>query len=261
MIRFALIVCFIVVCFGCNTKPVPSVSEQTDSIKYINFIVNIANNSTMMDIKYQHLNELGLEEFKYELWTSERKTSDSTLGIEFRTHSWDFTQSFPKTIIYIRKDSFEYAFPFVDEFYYMVLNYDNYHEGPCKDELQDRMSLKHQLKYILSQLKIKSPNDINQFTTVFMTSLLGVKEITKNDIDSLNSYLKTKQYPDDSPCGKVRKQNILNIIDELGKPNVRYFDCFEAYEGFWRFEISEINNRYILNPTFVNYECYYPFYF
>ncbi|MES2141141.1 MAG: hypothetical protein V4511_15650 [Bacteroidota bacterium] len=243
-------------------------SANLDSTHYANLILNIAlTTPEFASPKYRNIvSEKGFKSLK-EFILRKREVKDSALGITLRIHSWTYDggQSFSKIIIYVSNGvNFEYAFPFLDEYYYYLERPEYKNNEEVQYLFYQRRNFITQLNYVTYSLGLNKPSrikELNSFVTLLTDSLLGMKEIKLKDIDYLKQYLNkelSKKYKE-KPCLDSVSQNINSIISDLQNnkdESIRYFRCKEGSDAYWKFKFNEEDSSIVIHPTFENKECY-----
>jgi len=239
-----------------------------DSTHYDNFILNIAlATPEFASEKYFNMKHLKAFEFAKELILRKKEIKDTASGILLRKHDWTYDggQSFSKTIVFVSNGKdFEYAFPFLDEFYYHLE-----HSKKNSDLYSDYVFNQHknfefQLNYIVHKLDLNKSsrrNKLNRFITLLADSLLGMKEIEAAEVDSLKKQLNhiTNQNYNENPCSDSASKTINAIIADLQNitnRSIRYFQCKEGNYGYWRLQLIPNDSCIFIKPEFKNKECY-----
>lgn len=242
----------------------------SDSTKYNNLIFNIAlSTPDFATEKYQNIvDEKGFKWLKEEILKRKKEVKDTALGITLRLHKWTYDggQSFSKIIIYVSNGkTFEYAFPFLDEYYYYLINPENKNNIEVQSMFKQHRNFITQLNYITFSLglnKTSRVKELNSFISLLTDSLLNMKEVKLSDIDYLKQYMKkelTRAY-NEKPCLENVSRNINSIISDLQNnkdQSIRYFQCAQGGDAFWKFEFIKRDSTIIIQPTFENKECYF----
>ncbi len=244
-------------------------SSNIDSTRYNNLILNIAMcTPEFLSNKYQtRIDEKWFKRVK-ELVLRKKEVSDTKLGITLRLHEWTYDggQSFPNFIIYVSNGKdFEYAFPFLDEYYYDLNGLKKENNEVVQYMFKQHWNFFTQLNYITSKLELNKPSrikELNTFVSLLTDSLLVMKELKLKDIDYLKDRLDRVLTTNDTSrkfCLENVSKNINSIISDLENnkdQSIRYFLCSEGANAFWKFKFINNDSTIIIQPTVENKECY-----
>ncbi|MBT5529766.1 MAG: hypothetical protein HOK35_11445 [Cytophagia bacterium] len=219
------------------------------------------------------------------------------LNLQMNLHTWTMApgHEYPNAIIYVTNNSdFEHAFSFFDEQYYLKLkklkrNDKSFNLDMCnlqleeinklklriEDELKNHLIFEQQVNFILDGLKLTKYSSsekeyythkkLNEFITILTISLLDMNEIELRDIVVLRKNLEMIKSDDnklsfmyDKKCFESYENTIVKIENDLkAYKNIRYFEPFEGWGSFWRFEVlRDINDDVFVKISFENLDCY-----
>jgi hypothetical protein len=234
--------------------------EQKDSIRYDNIILSAAFGNAALAPDTLDLYQ-GYEKIE-RMILRRKEIVDSSLGIVTRFHQWDASGGYQyrKRLIYISNmKNFEFLLPFTDEYY-------RFHaDVSIKNDLDRLSNLGTQLNYAIFKLGIdkdSNNNRVNQFISLVLDSLIGLREYRLKDTGILKKYSEINDTYNDA-CIRNNSKNIIKIISELENSspnNVRFFSCAEGFKTYWRIGIFRKNSTINISPSLVNTECYRAYY-
>lgn len=170
--------------------------------------------------------------------------------------------TFPIKICYIEdyNSDFKYAFALNDEYYYYLLYNDTFKTDNkrLKETLKYKLVFENQLNYIISQLGINKKEHLEhlkKFIDIFFIKLLEREEITSEF--NINQLLGLENYSKSDTCANNIEANIIQLFKELNQNDkVKYFNCFDGIQAFWRIEIIENGDKLKLKTSLHNVECF-----
>ncbi len=262
-----LYIIFLLIIISCNENK--SILIHSNASDYNNLILNVVLSNPDLLPPYK-VPEHSLDSFSNQILKVSKEVIDNKLGITLRLHKWSYDgQTPPKTIVYISdKKGFQYAFPFLDEYYYYCIYVSSSEDEQLIDEYQWKFMFDWQLNFAIQNLKlnkVSKTGELDKFISLLMDSLLGSSEITLNTISDLNAKLNSakSRYHETDSCRNKTIISLQKMINNLqnNKDNIRYFSCIDGYDSYWKFKSILKDSIVFVKPSFENKECYFDVYF
>ncbi len=172
---------------------------------------------------------------RYQILDQDAFIQDDSLSLSMARHSWTLAGGgYPHSIVYVSiSDTIEYAFPFLDEYYYR-LNIDTLKNTQLRYIMKKKMNFGAHLNYVLSIYDqsnfSKNKYLANRLVTLLCDSIMDMKEYTTKDTAAfriqiqqlLNSGVRSDR------CDQMSKINIEKMVMAAAESDTRFFSPREG---------------------------------